>query len=356
MPSSTSSSDFDRALPVGSLGRSGVYALLLAAMLMIAWEFFWRSEGAEPSYRNSESLWTIQRRRIDNGQGNRVVFAGSSRVLFDLQLDIWEQESGKRPIQLALEGTSPVRVMEGLAEDTDFTGSLIVGVAPGLFFSGFEYRKAVLDRYGKESPTQWLGQQVSMLIEPYLAFYSFDFSLFTVIKRQAWPGRDGVVSKMDIRKLANMEADRNNRMWSKVDTDPSYRAIARQGWVDGFKPLSERSEEQIARMLEGRAKQIERAVAATKKLNARGVEVIFLRNPSEGHYAISEPMFNPRDKTWDVLIEQTGVLGVHWQDHVELQGFWLPEWSHMTGSEADRYTKALYHLIERERAATGVAP
>jgi hypothetical protein len=27
-----------------------------------------------------------------------------------------------------------------LADDDDFTGKLIVGVAPGLFFSGYEYR------------------------------------------------------------------------------------------------------------------------------------------------------------------------------------------------------------------------
>jgi hypothetical protein len=36
-------------------------------------------------------------------------------------------------------------------------------------------------------------------------------------------------------------------------------------------------------------------------------------------------------------------------DHEELQGFWLPEWSHIAGSEADGYTKALYEVIQRER-------
>jgi len=61
-----------------------------------------------------------------------------------------------------------------------------------------------------------------------------------------------------------------------------------------------------------------------------------------------EPMYNPRAETWDVLIEKTDALGIHWLDHEELQGFYLPEWSHMTGSEADRFTKALYHVIQRE--------
>jgi hypothetical protein len=52
------------------------------------------------------------------------------------------------------------------------------------------------------------------------------------------------------------------------------------------------------------------------------------------------------------LIEKSGALGIHWQDHEELQGYWLPEWSHLSGSEADRYTKALYHVIQRERASS----
>ena len=58
----------------------------------------------------------------------------------------------------------------------------------------------------------------------------------------------------------------------------------------------------------------------------------------------------PCAENWDVLIEKSGTLGIHWQDHEELQGYWLPEWSHLSGSEADRYTKALYHVIERERS------
>jgi hypothetical protein len=60
-------------------------------------------------------------------------------------------------------------------------------------------------------------------------------------------------------------------------------------------------------------------------------------------------MYDPRAETWDVLIEKTGALGVHWMDHEELQGFWLPEWSHVAGSQADRYTQAVYQVIQRER-------
>ena len=59
--------------------------------------------------------------------------------------------------------------------------------------------------------------------------------------------------------------------------------------------------------------------------------------------------------TWDKLIEETGALGLHFKDHEEMQGYWLPGWSHMTSDEADRFTEALYGLVQRELAAREVA-
>ena len=356
MPSSTSSSEtrvdmskYDRPLPDKSLRSGALIGLIVMIAMMAGWEAYWRSEDSIPSYRNSDGLWAIQRRRINGGEGDKTVITGSSRMFFNTQLDVWEREAGERPIQLALEGTSPVSLMESLADDADFTGTLIVGVAPGLFFSGFEYRGTAFKHYPDESPTHWMGQRISMLVEPYLAFYHSDHSLFTVIKRQALPEREGVDFERDVRRLATYTKDRHARMWEKVENDPDYAEIAKQIWAQGFVPIEERSEEELKGGLENRNKQIERAIAATISLQDRGIEVIFVRNPAEGHYAISEPMYNPRADTWDVLIEKTGALGIHWMDHEELQGFWLPEWSHMSGSEADRFTGALYKVIERER-------
>jgi len=354
MPSYTSSSEgsekYGRPLPDTVLRGSAWVGFLVMVVLMSGWEWYWRDYGSVPAYRNSEGLWAIQRRRIDSGEGNKTVIAGSSRLYFNTQLDIWEQESGQRPIQLALEGTTPVPLMEDLAQDEDFTGTLIVGVAPGLFFSGFEYRGKAFERYKNESPSQWLGQKISMLAEPYLAFYHADYSLFTVLKRQKLPERRGVESASDVRRLSMQEKDRATRMLPKLETDESYAQIAKEIWAEGFVPIDQRSEEELQERLENRNKQIERAVTATKALQARGVEVVFVRSPAEGHYAVSEPMYNPREETWDILIERTGAIGIHWMDHEELQGYWLPEWSHLSGSDADRYTKALYHVIERERA------
>jgi hypothetical protein len=349
MSESKAEAVFER--PVPSLGRSGLIAVLLTIVLMVAWEAWVRSEGVTPGYRNSDSQWAEQRRRINNGAGDGWVFSGSSRVLFNTQLGVWERLDKRRPVQLALEGTAPVAVLESLADDDDFTGNLIVGVAPGLFFSGFEMRRSALDRYPQESPTQWFGHQVSVLVEPYLAFYDIDFAFPAILRRQPIPARDGVVFDLEIRKLSNMERDRNNRMWDKVVNNEDYRELAKELWAQNWMPFAELPPPVQEMLLESRQKQLDRAITATKKLQAKGAEVIFVQMPYEGHYAVSEIDIAPRELTWDVLLEQTGALGLHFQDHEEMQGYYLPEWSHMTGEEADRFTEAFYGLVQRELAA-----
>ena len=57
-----------------------------------------------------------------------------------------------------------------------------------------------------------------------------------------------------------------------------------------------------------------------------------------------------RKSTWDMLLKETRAPGIHFQDYRELQGYELPEWSHLTRASAERYTEALYGIIERDYA------
>lgn len=374
MPSSTSSSDRNdalmqpgmpgddpaaaigpvlRPLPSRSLAAAGLIALLLAVVALSAWEFGWRRYGGEPGARNSDGLWAMQRRRIDRGEGDATVIIGSSRVLFDLQLDTWQARVGERPIQLALEGTSPLFAMEDLAADPDFTGRLLVGVTPVLFFSDFSRRVGVLPYYRKESPSERVGQWLSLrLLEPWLAAYDPDFALFTLLARQAWPTTRNAPARPEVRKLMVMQADRATRMWSKVERDPAYREIARQTWVALLSRPPPPAD--VAQAL--RERQIERAVAATRALRARGVEVLFVRPPSSGPWLEVEDRAFPRASTWDVLLQRSGAPGVHFEDHPSLQGLDLPEWSHLSAADAVRYTDALLAIIERDRLWDAAQP
>ena len=377
MPSSTSSSDtagsavFDRAfapvrltasdrpgvaqpvpvrdIPAQPWGRILAGMLVMLAILIGAWELYWRSYGVAPSYRNSDGQWLVQRRRIDAGEGGRTALVGASRILFDTSLPVWEKVTGERPIQLALEGTSPVPILENLADDPNFTGRLVVDVSPDIFFTGFTYRGSVLPYLRDQTPSQRIGDWLSTkLIEPFFAFYDPDYALSTVVRRQAWPDRPGLPGRIAVRRLAVHDEDRNTQMWDKVVDDPEYRALARRIWAQDFdSPNSVKRNADPEKAQKAIDEAIARTTAALAKLRARGVRVLFVRAPSAGDYYAYEQRAFPRAKTWDVLLERTGAPGIHFEDYPELQGYDLPEWSHMSPSEARRYTATYAPIVER---------
>jgi hypothetical protein len=151
---------------------------------------------------------------------------------------------------------------------------------------------------------------------------------------------------MSVRKLSETEADRNTYLWSKVDTDPQYRALARSIWRQVFQPSDQDPSPEEARKTE--KGQIDRMAKAVAKLRARGVRVLFVRLPSAGEYLAYENRAFPRARTWDALLAASGAPGIYFEDYPQLQGYYLPEWSHMTRAEAERFTAALYGIISRE--------
>ncbi|WP_233263118.1 hypothetical protein [Cognatiluteimonas profundi] len=339
-----------RDIPVQPWGPILLAALVMTALLLGGWEAYWRAFGATPGYRNSNGAWAEQRRRIDSGEGGRTVLIGSSRVLFDVQLPVWERITGERPIQLAMEGTSPVPVLEDLAADPNFTGRLLVGVAPDIFFTGFAYRGDIVPFYHQEGPSKRSGHWLSRhLLEPLFAFDDPDFALGTVVRRQAWPPRPGLEDHVSVRKLMVMqEPDRNAHMWRKLETDPAYRALARSIWAQRFNGPPPHGLDTPQKLQAAIDTQIARAATAIATLRARGVQVLFVRPPSTGPYYAFEQRVLPRARTWDVLLQRTGAPGIHFEDYPQLQGYTQPEWSHLSASEAIRFTNALVPIIRRE--------
>jgi hypothetical protein len=336
-----------RPVPEQPWGKILLGVMALLALLVAGWESYWRGYGVMPGIRNTYGLWAIQRRRIDTGMGNATVLVGASRIYYDIQLPVWERLDGQRPIQLSFEGTSPLTYLEDLAADPKFVGRVLVGVEPDLFFSGFEYRGGAVRYTHKESPSQYIGQQLSMrLIEPYLAFDDPDFALQTVLERQPWPERPGKHVDFEPRKLGYHEADRNSYVWDKVSDDPEYRELWHRIWRDEFQPGPD--DPTPAEALKTEKEQIERAARVVTKLRARGVRVLFVRMPSSGEYLSFENREFPRTRTWTALLAASGAPGIHFEDYPELQGYQLPEWSHMTHSEAERFTAALYGVVTRD--------
>src|SRR5258706_3559497 len=287
-----------RDIPPRPWGPILLGAVVLGMLLVAGWELYWRSTGVTPAYHNSNGEWARQRRRIDEGEGGKTVLLGASRVLFDVQLPVWEKATGERPIQLAMEGPSPLPMLEDLATDPHFNGRVLVGVAPQVFFPGIAARSDVVPYFHKDGPSQRIGTWLSMhLLEPYFAFYDQDFKLSKVVKRQDWPARSGVPTLLEPRKLSMPEADRNTYVWDKLVTDSSYHELAQRIWAQWFGhpwPGME-TPEQARKVID---EQITRPAAAVEKLRPGGVPAVFVRPPNSARWAHSGREASSGAGTW----------------------------------------------------------
>src|SRR3970282_1032564 len=117
------------------LKKTLLITVVLSLIGLTIWEIYWRSEGYYPTIDDNKSLWAVQRDKIEALAKDDVILLGSSRVLFDIQIYQWEQVTGRRPIQLASAGSTPLPSFRDIVRNTDFAGTIIVGVTPGLFFS-----------------------------------------------------------------------------------------------------------------------------------------------------------------------------------------------------------------------------
>ncbi len=372
MPSSISSSenaypapktDFfdpehvDRPMPSLSW-RAVTFAVAILTLLLTAgWEVYWRGkEMIAGDFKNSPAFWADARRKAT---GDATVLIGSSRTLFDVDLDIWEEFAGVRPVQLALEGTSPRIFLKDLAEDETFHGTLIVGVTTVLFFTQEGgLREEVIAYTRDETPSQRADHLMSIPLERAFAFLDEQ----TRPKRQMTiaplPLRDGMKPRFDPRKLSIMDEDRNTEMWSRVVNDEAYRKEAQGQWMLLLKPAAPPGGESAGPPPPMPDAAIDAVISDVKKsvdkIRARGGEVLFIQPPVGGPFGEVERAAFPRERFWDRLLAKTDCAGVTFYDHAEMQNYDLPEWSHLSPPDAKQYSRALvpyvYEALEKKKA------
>jgi len=335
-----------RDIPATRWSAIGWLVLVLVVAAVAGWEWKMRSLVLRAGdLDDSKSHWAVERRKVATGDHDGVVIIGSSRILFDSNLDLWEELTGLRPIQLALPGTNPRPHLKDLAENSDFNGLLVVGVTPDIYFTdwpGIPLFAGLTEFWKDESPSQRFGHRVGLELSRHLAFLDEAYQLGPLIDRAVpLEDRTGVRGpQRDVWKLAEVFDDRQTTLWPRLETDVRLRDHAR--WVWG--PFSGEPRIEVA--------DAERIAEETRKhvemIRARGGEVVFVRAPSAGLYLESERQGQPRARTWDRLIAVTGAHGIHFEDHAAMQGLEVVEWSHLSGKSQVVFTRAYVELLMRD--------
>lgn len=335
---------------MNSFLKASILTLVSVLTFVISWELYWRSQNFALSYNDDESLWAHTRKQIYQSSPSRPVIIGSSRVKFDLDLTTWQRVTGEKPVQLALVGTSPRPLLNDLANDQNFKGTVIIGITEGLFFTpdgSFPEREATkrVDFYPKWSLSQQLSFHINQILEDNLYFLDEErLSLQPLLTDLPIPPRPETWGGPKFPKEFNVNRfDRQAFMTDALVADTSIQNKVRAVWMDiGAHSPKQSVDGPLLMAILNSVKQ------SVDQIRARGGKVVFVRMPSDGLFREAEKRSHPREKYWDRLLAHTQTPGVYFEDYPVLSKYHCPEWSHLAPKDAVTFTQDFIPILQQK--------
>ena len=338
------------------LKQSFILAIILGLLSVTAWEVYWRSKGYYPTLNDEKALWAITRSKVEEATKEDIIILGSSRAYFDFQVDEWESITGKKPIQLASTGSSPLPTFHDIVNNSNFTGTVLVGVTPGLFFSttfpgAFPWNRpqSKVDYYENRTYAQRLNYQLSIPLQNHLVFMSGDeeewaddIDLKSLLRSIKIGNRTGEPVQPPFYYFGDVNLDRNMRMTAKTAIDTAFANSIKKVWAFFGKGAPPPDKESTMKFF----------LEDLEKYKEKGGRVVLVRCPSSGGLRMGENMGLPRKDFWDELVLQAKVKAYHFEDYESLKHLICPESSHLSGEDADYFTRELLKIMKADNAIT----
>jgi hypothetical protein len=348
-PSEITPRDHERPIPPVPWRGMTVVVVLIVIAATAAWEFYCRSIGYGPTLNDNEDLWALTHRRI---QPESIVIIGDSRAWFDLDLDEMQTGLGKRPVQLAMGGSSAYPVLAELANDKRFHGTIICSLVPGLLMAPpgsppMEHSEKAVRRLHTQTLAQRASQYLTFPLEEHVAFLKQEeLTLADLLARLPLQNRpNAIVPPRGPPYFGTLDRERHARMIEECARPGKLQSKVQQSWLPLFTippPPSyvppDEFGRQMGEMIEQRFQDV---TAAVQKLRERGGKIVFIRFPHSGALKELEDRQYPRAAVWDRVIKETAAPGIYYSDIPELAGFTCPEWSHLSAGDSVEFSKRL---------------
>jgi hypothetical protein len=336
--------------------KAGMAALLLIIISLVGFEYYWRSQGYQISFNDDKMLWANERRKIYEPADRLTVFAGSSRIKWDIDIDTWEKLTGEKAVQLALVGTSPRKIILDLANDENFSGKVVVDVMEPLVFGLDTLRMDMfanesLEYYYNETPAQRASAKLDHALESKLVL--LDEGKFglnqTLLEYSQENNRPGVVpAPVPFKKeYVITTARRQNKFTPVFLNNPQLIEAHKAHWIKdmwgrrrpgGAGPAKDKSLDSLCLVYK----------AAFDKIRARGGTIVFIRPPSNGPHLGGENKMFPRKQYWERLLQVTNTPGIHYTDYPATAAMVCTEDSHLNLDDAIKYTTSLVGTLKTE--------
>ncbi|NNE46930.1 MAG: hypothetical protein HKN37_09760 [Rhodothermales bacterium] len=316
-------------------------AITIVAVFLVTMEAVWRSVGFQPFLPAAdEEAWALNLMRA---HGDATVILGTSRAQAAIDPQAWSEVfQGRPPLQLTLWGTEALPVLEHLAKSNDFRGLVIMGITPHAEFGASpaqELDATYAETYRNLSSRPARRTEVSLrnhfsfLVyrQPVLA----PSRILTGILRALRTGDPTWL--VPERPYWNRRPDRFLELdFSRADVPHRVETIAKTVRDEGGAATDNEVDEILMRM--------ERA---TREIQSRGGDVVFVHLPHSLSIKELEDQLYPRARYWDRLAAKFKGGTIHFEDHETLRGYSCPDGSHLDMRDAAPFTRALAEIVGR---------
>lgn len=332
--------------------RTWLFIALSAILFITIWNFFWLSRKVPTLPKDNAELWAYHRRRVAHDGENAIVLIGSSRMQTGLNQEKFAELVGRKPVQLAMVGESPVPLLKHFAEDETFRGTIISDFPEFLV-------------YQKE-----FSQVQSNTIESWIHAYKeskssddFEFWLRNIARNFVASPQLGKSPPDAIKNMIDGEVFRKPTVddiflrekpvyfdrslifdMDKLFTKSEIEEIMRRGKktpIDAMKnmlnhnPPTPEKYKEITKKIEGYIHRIQ----------SRGGKVIIVNFPFGGElWNLNEQAF-PKKEFWNEFASSTSAKVIHFKDYPTLSNFNCPDDSHLDGKDTPEFTENLVKII-----------
>jgi hypothetical protein len=354
VPSSISSSD--RRLPRlrwftvlgGGLAIAAAFVGIMESRLAI--------RGFRPSVIDSPRSWIRQRERADTLGEHALILVGSSRVLLDLDLDTLRRETGFEPVQLAVDGSSFVPVLKGLAEDPRVRGTILVDLAENVLTvpakpdAAYDYQAAF--EHGRSALPDFEGSEAHLAdwLHGWLRSYADGARPLTALRLR-------ILRKDPTPQYLRMLPDREVLAdYSQVPQPAFYynRVIRNLGQAV---PMAGRTSQDIERDFAARIAalppfddrlfldSLPALADMTQAIQTHGGKVIYVTFPTSGYIRLIDDTRFPRPLFWDRFTAAVAAPELNFEDVPELRATYCPDGSHLDMHSRAHFTAALVQAL-----------
>jgi hypothetical protein len=332
-------------------------ALAIAVAFIGIMEFRLAVRGFHPSIVDSPRAWIRQRERVDALGQRALILVGSSRVLLDLDLDTLRRETGLEPVQLAVDGSSFVPVLEGLAADPQVRGTVLVDLAENVltipvrpdaayeFQAAYQHSRGALPDFDASESylTDWLHGRLRSYADGTRPLTAL---LLRILQKgptpqylRMLPDREVLADYSQVpqpqfyyrRVMRNLgqEVPTAGRSYRDIENDMAARIAALPPFDDKLFLTS-----------------LPAMADTTRNIQAHGGRVLYATFPTSGYVRLIDDKRFPRPLFWDRFTAAVSAPHLNFEDIPSLRSFYCPDGSHLDYRDRPLFTQRLVRALQ----------